>query len=462
MPDDESELPGSLADILEREGLDREALRRCLALVHPVDLAELLDDVDLEDRIRIFDVLEAAFAAQVLAAMPHEYKIELVDKIGEEKLGPVIDRMPDYAVADIIDRLPAHREAKLLAKLDEEHADDIHRLRQYDEHTAGGRMTRNFVAVPGTFTAGEVIKAIQGSVDSHTVDFIYVVDDEGRLRGVASLPKLMVHAPEDLIKDFMRSDVTFVGPTMDQEEVAQIAQKYHLRHVPVVDNDMKLLGVVTLQDIMDVIQHEASEDMMKMAGSAMVDSLQTPTFKRFKLRLPWLFLTLGGELFIALVITKVFRKTLESAAVLAAFMPAIMATGGNVGLQSTTLIIRGLGMGTIRTGMVLRVMMSELRLGIMLGVTCGAAAAAAAMILERSHGQVFKLGIAIFTAMISATCATSIVGALEPLLLHRLKLDPATACGPFVTMFNDLFGTTIYFLIAMLLGFSSAGGGAPG
>jgi magnesium transporter len=214
-----------------------------------------------------------------------------------------------------------------------------------------------------------------------------------------------------------------------------------------------MLGVVTLQDIVEVIQQEASEDMHKMAGSVVVDSLTTPTLVRYRMRLPWILLTLGGELFIALVISKVFRETLERAAVLAAFMPAIAAAGGNVGLQSTTLIVRGLGMGTIRMSQFMRVLWTELRLGVLLGVTCGLAAAVVAILLERGNPSVGKLGISVFLAMVSATGATSIVGAVEPMVLHRLKFDPATACGPFVTMFNDLFGTSVYFLIATLMKF---------
>jgi len=452
MPDSPETIPDDLPEELPR---DPEALRASLALVHPIDLAEDLNDMDLEERVRIFEALDPERAALVLSAMPHEGKVGIVDKLGEEKLADVIDRMPDYAVADIIDHLPAHKERKVMAQLQEDHASDIQQLRQYPPNTAGGRMTRNFVSVPDTFTSGETIKAIQGSVDSHTVDFIYVVDEEGRLRGVCSLHKLMIHPPETHVAQFMRKDVTFVGPTMDQEELARIAQKYRLRAVPVVDNSMKILGVVTLQDIIEVIQQEAGEDMMKMAGSVMVDTLATPTLTRFRLRLPWLFLTLGGELFIAIVIGKLFKTTLERASILAAFMPAITATGGNVGIQCTTLIVRARGMGTLKTGQVFRVLSHELRLGVLLGLTCGLAAALFSMLFFQSHHQVGRLSLAVFLAMVSATIATSIVGALEPMVLHRLKFDPATACGPFVTMFNDLFGTSVYFLIALLLDIST-------
>jgi magnesium transporter len=449
-----SEENPSLAELLEQEGLDRDTLRTVLASVHPVDLAQDLDDLTLDERVRIFEMLEPDVAAQTLTAMSHDSKVELVDRMGEDKLGAVIDKMPDTAVADILDHLPHHKEKLVLEKVDTNKAVDLQVLRQYPPNTAGGRMTRNFVAVPAETTARQVIQQIQGAVDPHTVDFIYVTDENERLKGISSLARLMLHKPDERIGDFMRKEISVVGPTTDQEEVARLAQKYRIRAVPVVDADMKMLGVVTLQDIVEVIQHEASEDMHKMAGSVDVDSLDTPTFKRYSRRLPWLLLTLAGEMTIAVVIVTLFKETLEKAAILSAFMPAIAATGGNVGLQSTTLIVRGLGMGTIRVSQFLKVVLTELRLGTILGVTCGIAAAGIAMLIQFRHQDVLKLGVAVLLAMISATMATSAGGALAPMILHRLKKDPAIACGPFVTMFNDLFGTSVYFLIATLLSFT--------
>jgi len=445
----------SLAELLEQEGLNRDTLRTVLATLHPVDLAEALDDVDLENRIRIFEILEPEVAAQVLAAMPHEYKIELVDRMGEEKLGAVIDKMPDNAVAAIIDHLPQHKSKQVLENVDSSKVVDIESLRQYSPDTAGGRMTRNFVTVTPETTAREVIQEIQGCVDPHTVDFIYVIDSEGHLLGISSLARLMIHKPDEPVGNFMRKEISFVGPETHQAEVARLAQKYRIRAVPVVDSHLKMIGVVTLQDIVEVIQQEASEDMHKMAGSVDVDTLDTPTMKRYSRRLPWLLGTLAGELVIAVVISKIFRTTLEKAAVLSAFMPAIAAAGGNVGLQSTTLIVRGLGMGSIRASQFAKVVLTELKLGTFLGLTCGLASACIAMLIENSHVDVLKIGIAVFLAMISATIATSFGGALGPMVLHRLKKDPAIACGPFVTMFNDLFGTSVYFLIATLLNFTA-------
>jgi magnesium transporter len=443
----------SLTDVLDQPELNRDALSAVLAKIHPADLARMLDEVDLERRLRVFEMLKPEVAALVLSSMPHNYKVQIVDRLGEEKISAVVDRMPDHALADIIDHLPVHKSKHVLKSLDTDTADDVQVLRQYPPQSAGGRMTRNFVTVTPDKTAQEVIQKIQGAVDPHTVDFIYVVDSEEHLLGISSLARLMLHKPDEAIGTFMRKEITWVHPGTDQEEVARLAQKYRIRAVPVVDEHLKMLGVVTLQEIVEVIQSEATEDMHKMAGSVVVDSLTTPTLVRYRMRLPWIMLTLGGELFIAIVISKIFGETLAKAAILAAFMPAITAAGGNVGLQSTTLIVRGLGMGTIRMGQFVRVLWTEFRLGMLLGITCGLAAAGVAMAIEYQYPAVTKLGIAVFLAMVSATGATSLVGAIEPMVLHRLKFDPATACGPFVTMFNDLFGTSVYFLIATLLRF---------
>jgi magnesium transporter len=448
-----SDAEKSLSEMLEEEGLDRETLRSLLTSVHPVDLVQDLSDLEPEDRVRVFEMLDPGTAAQVLSVMDHNARVEVVDRVGEEKLGAVIDALPDTVVTDLLAHLPVHRERQLLAALESGKAEDVRALRQYPTNSAGGRMTRNFVTVSEDTTARAVLSRIQGTVDPHTVDFIYVTDEEGRLKGISSLARLMVHKPEERIGDFMRKEISVVGPHTDQEEVARLAQKYRIRAVPVVDAELKMMGVVTLQDIVDVIQQEASEDMHKMAGSGLVDSLATPTLVRYRMRLPWILLTLGGELTIAVLISRFFRATLEKTAILAAFMPAIAAAGGNVGLQCTTLIVRGLGMGTIRMNQLGRVLLTELRLGLLLGVTCGVAAALMAMGIEHGHKDVLKLGAAVFLAMVSATGATSIVGSLEPMILHRLQWDPATACGPFVTMFNDIFGTVTYFLIATLLNF---------
>jgi magnesium transporter len=428
---------------------DPAALRETLALVHPVDLAELLDDVDIDERVRIFEALDLDKAAQVLSAMPHDFKVEIVDRIGEERLAGVIDRMPDSAVADILDHLPAHKEKSLLGKIEEEHAADIWKLRQYGERTAGGRMTRNFVTVPDSFTADETIKAIQGAVDGHTVDFVYVADDRGRLRGVVSLAKLMIHEPSDSVATFMRKDVTFVGPNTDQEEVAKLAQKYRLRHVPVVDDEMRILGVVTLQDIIDVIRQEANEDVMKLAGAGHVDSLRAPFRERIKARLPWLMTAMVMELILAWIM-KAYEHTLGALA-LAYFIPVIMAMGGNVGLQASTTVVRGLATGTITMGKSLRVVLSESSLGLTIGLMAAVVTGLMAFLMNTGTDQALMLSFIVFFSMVLSMSVASTMGALTPLVLQKLKFDPAVSSGPLITAVNDMVNVTIYLTIATLL-----------
>jgi magnesium transporter len=449
MSDPESPPPGDLTELLAAEGIDPATLRACLSAVHPVDLAELLDDVDLDNRVRIFEVLEPDRAAQTLAAMPHDYKVELVDRMGEQRLADVIDRMPDYAVADIIDHLPAHKERSVMSKLEAEKRDDVRQLREYPANTAGGRMTRNFVTVPETFTAGETIKAIQGAVDSHTVDFIYVVDEDGRLHGVISLPKLMIHSPETPVSAFMRREVSFVGPTVDQEEVAKLAQKYRLRAVPVVDVDMKVLGVVTLQDIIDVIKSEASEDIMKLAGADHVDPLRASFATRLRARVPWLAAAMVLELGLAWIMWA-YGGTLDARA-LAYFIPIIMAMGGNVGLQSSTTVVRGLATGDIAAGKMIRVIASESRVGVALGLLAGLITGAMAWVMNFGDVQALLMAGIIAASMALSMSVAATMGAITPLLIHRLKYDPAVASGPFITAINDVVNVTLYLSVAALL-----------
>ena len=243
-----------------------------------------------------------------------------------------------------------------------------------------------------------------------------------------------------------------LDPYVDQEEVAKIFQKYDVLTLPVIDSRGVLLGRITADDILDVISEEASEDILQMAGVA--DSLHpifTPTIERIKLRTPWLLLTLIGELFIAFIIVYAFQETLERVAILAAFMPAIMATGGNVGLQTTTIITRSLGMGTINVKQMAKLIFSEVRVGLVLGLICGIIAAVIGALISLSEPLVFRIALSVFIAMVSATLATSFIGVVAPLVLYKLKFDPAAASGPFLTIFNDIFGSVFYLSIGMII-----------
>jgi magnesium transporter len=243
-----------------------------------------------------------------------------------------------------------------------------------------------------------------------------------------------------------------VTPYIDQEEVAKIFQKYDILSLPVIDGMGVLVGRITADDVLDVITEEASEDILQMAGVGdRLHPMYTPTITRIRLRTPWLLLTLIGELFIAFIIVYAFQPTLEKVAILAAFIPAIMAMGGNVGLQTTTIIVRSLGMGTINVNQMFKLIISEMKVGLALGLICGIIAALIGALISYNQPEVARLALAVFISMVSATLATSFIGVAAPLVLHRLDYDPAAASGPFLTMFNDIFGSVFYLFIAMLI-----------
>jgi magnesium transporter len=439
----------SLAKMLEDEGIGPERLRETLELVHPVDLAEDLEDLDLEDRVKVFAVLKPEQAASVLGAMAHESRVALVDAIGEERLTAVIDAMAADVVADVIDHLPAHREKAILDKLDVEHRQDIQELSKHAANTAGGRMTKNYVSVPEDFTAGQTLKALQGAVTAETVSNLYVVDAAGRLAGVAGLGNLLRHPPEALVGTFMRKDIHFVSADLDQEEVAKIARKYNLRAVPVVEGDRKLVGVVTLASLLDVVHEEANEDVMKIAGAG-GDPLAAGLTARVMSRLPWLMAAMGIELVLALVM-KGFEQTLQMVVALASFIPIIMAMGGNVGLQSSTTVVRGLATGDITPAKAMRIVFAEFRVGVLIGLLCGASTALVAYAIHLRSVQVAQLTLIVFISMVSSITIAATIGALIPFVLHRLKRDPAVASGPFITAFNDMMNVVIYLTLATLL-----------
>ncbi len=445
--------PESLSQILQDEGLDPARLRELLETIQPVDLADLLDDLALEDRVRILEILEPAAAAQVLAALAKDARSAIADRLGEARLKEVIEKMPADAVADILDHLPVQKETSVMMRLDRAQAREIEELRKYPENTAGGRMSLNFVAVPEAFTADETLKAIQGAVNAETIEYVYVVDESDHLRGVCSLYAILRAEPDTPVAKFMRREVTFVGAHLDQEEVARIAQKYNLRAIPVVDGQMKLLGVVTMRDILEVVHQEASEDIMKLAGAGHVHPIHAPFLARLKARIPWLAAAMVIELTIAWIM-----KGYESAGTLATltlayFIPVIMAMGGNVGLQSSTMVVRGLATGELSLRKGLRVVLAEFRVGIIIGVFAGAITGLMAMLLHRSEPSPHRFEALRIAAIVCGSMTTSItvaatMGAIMPFLLQRVKLDPAVASGPFITAINDAVNITLYLTLA--------------
>jgi magnesium transporter len=444
------ESPATLAEILEDEGLEPARLREILEPIHPVDLAEAVADLGCDDQARVLESLEPERAAAVLEALPPETRAAVVDRAGEDRLMRIIDAMSPQAIAEIIDHLPAHKERSVISQLDRDQREELEDHLQYGPKTAGAKMTRNYVAVPEDFTAGQALRAIQGAVNSETVSNLYVVDANDRMVGVCGLGSLLTHSPDTPLEEFMRREVHFVGVNVDQEEVARMARKYRLKAVPVVDNSMRLVGVVTLRDLLEVVHEEANEDVMSVAGAGHVHPVHSTVRARVRGRLPWLVTALVIELFLAWVISG-YESMLKEVAALMFFVPVIMAMGGNVGLQSSTMVVRGLATGDIGTGKVLRVILMEARSGVLLGLLCGIFTGLISWVMNLSRASGLHLALIVTFSMIMSISIASAIGAGMPFVLHRLKRDPASASGPFITAFNDMLNVTIYLTLASVL-----------
>ncbi len=441
---------GRILSKLTEEGVLDNKIGPMLSRMSPAELADLLDDLPPRDRGRCLGVLEPTRAADVTHHMPLVPLTATLRRMPAAAAARILSYVPSSRCTDVLQRMPLEEQSAVLKQLGNGTHKAVQWLLKYPPYTAGGIMTPEVLSVPEGATVAEALRKIAGFQDRRQTD-VYVTTAEGGLVGWCQFHDLAGAEPGRPVADFLKRNIPTVPPERDQEDLLKLLAHDEAQSIAVVGASGKLFGIITEDALLSAMEQEANEDLQQIVGSKFVDPIHTPLDLRVRLRLPWLLLTLTGELVIALVIAKVFRATLERAAVLAAFMPAIMATGGNVGLQSTTLVIRSLATGRLKSRHAMRLVLGELKLGVILGLACGLLAGGAAHLITWGHGDAVKVGVCVLLAMLSATLATSLAGTAVPILLHRMKRDPAMACGPFVTLFNDMFGSLVYLFIAMLL-----------
>ncbi|MGB8426644.1 MAG: magnesium transporter, partial [Desulfobacterales bacterium] len=371
----------------------------------------------------------------------------LVESTDEKKLISILEQVPQDDVADLVGRLPDEIGQRILEGMNRESSEEIGELLQYDDQSAGGIMVPDFIALPEETTAGAAIHSLQKeNYNVEMIFYLYIVDRLGKLVGVCSLRELVTVAPETPLSAIMTIDIHFVYADSDQEEVARIVARYDLLAVPVLDHDRKLLGIITVDDIIDIIRDEATEDMLKMAGAG-ENFVETKTIlNSTKTRLPWLFAScLGGIL--ATFIIGHFQSTLEQLVFLAAFIPVIMGMGGNVGTQSSTIVVRGLATDRIQIQAMMRVVLKESAVGGILGLVYGLFLGTVAHV----GYQMWKLGLVVGAAVAFTMLLAAFVGSMLPMMFARLRIDPAVATGPFVTTAIDIMSISLYFSLAKLL-----------
>ncbi|WP_462137403.1 magnesium transporter [Candidatus Mycalebacterium sp.] len=449
-----------LAEQIEKhiEQGSRAEISNVLAGVHPSKIAEIIDQMDRDAQAFVLSSLGSHRTSEVLPELHESLREELLSIFDEEQIADIAEEMDSDDAADLIHELPEEKAEDVLAKIDPEERMEVEPLLKYPDDSAGGIMQTEVLEGSPESPAGETIEKIRELSQSNQIEEyhrIYVVDKNNKLVGTVSLGKLVISNKTTPLWSIMESvsPETTLSPMTDQEEVALMFRKYDLMSAPVVDEEGKLLGRITGDDIMDVIAEESEEDLLKAAGVGgdHLHPIHTPTFEKIKVRIPWIVLTLLGELLIAFVVLHNFQVTLEQFAILAAFMPAIMAAGGNVGVQTNTVVIRSLGMGTIRGGQVMSILFAEMKVGLILGLLCGIMGAFAVEFINAGQPNNVMVGYAVFIAMISATLATSSIGVVLPMALKKFNIDPAASSGPFLMMFNDILGSIFYLFVGTIL-----------
>jgi magnesium transporter len=436
-----------LTSILERKGISRDELDGMLEIVHPVDIAFILEDLTAEEKVQIFRMLDLETAAAVLVELDDEATREVVNALPRDHVERVLGAMAsDDAAATV--RLISEEKGReaALEFLGRRQRERVRELLRYGEETAGALMTTNLVAVLSDATAAEGLKTLQGAVRADTVVYIYVVDAMGTLKGVLSIRALLKAGPEAKIADIMRSELITVPPEMDQEEVARLVKRYGLEAVPVVDAQGKLLGVVTAESVMSVLEQEAGEDLLKMAGAGGVNVFADPVLRRVLLRIPWLLPPLLGGLVVGKIQHWFAAGRGAEMLALVIFIPVMMGAAGNVAVQSSTLVVRGLATGEIKMSRVLSILLAELRVGVLIGAVCGAVTGAAGWLTATS-----RVGIVVSASMVAAIAVAALGGTALPLVLNRYRIDPAVSAGPFITALNDITATLIYLACALTL-----------
>jgi magnesium transporter len=447
MPDDRTKLLLDTIKRLLRRGATAH-LHKIVNKTHAADLAVVFRFLTLREQEALFDLMETVEQKALLfSELEEELLVKLIEDMPVEKIAEILEQMPNDDVADLLGKLSDERAQALLDLMTKEESEEVEGLLRYDEKTAGGIMLPDFIALKEETTAREAIDALQKDyVDIEMPFYLYVVDDHGRLVGVISLRQLVVVPPHTRLKAIMTTDVVSVQTNTDQEEVARIVARYNILAVPVVDESSKPVGIVTVDDVIDIIRQEATEDFLKMAGAG-EDLVEAQSiFKSTRTRLPWLLASwIGGV--IAFFIIGHFESSLNKLVYLAAFIPIIMGMGGNIGTQSSTIVVRGLATGRLNLKQVWEVVFKELAIGFLLGFFYGLLLG----FVAHFHYDLWRLGVTVGLAVISSMTIAATVGSLVPMVFARINIDPAVATGPFVTTSIDILSVFFYFQIATVL-----------
>jgi magnesium transporter len=431
-----------LRTVLERDDLAGAA--DIIESLRPPDQADLFGELDDEDRVALLPELNPADMADILEEMDDEEAAELVASLSTEAIIRIVDEMEPDEAADLLGDIHPEQAQAVLAGLED--SEEVRPLLLHPDDSAGGLMTSEYLALRRRMTAREAIRAIRAwKPEAETIYYLFVVDRQGHLCGVVGLRQLVIADPETLVEDIMDSEVISVPAGIDQEECARLMTRYDLLALPVVDINNMLLGVITVDDVIDVLEDEATEDIQRFGGAQPLERsyLDTSIFLVTRKRIGWLAaLFLAGTF--SMLVMRTFEDELQAVVALAVFIPLMIGTGGNAGSQTIATVIRALAIGDIDTRDALRVWWHEVRIGLILGVGMGAVAYVRAITWEPDPALALTIAASILGIILWANG----LGALLPILAARLRVDPALVSGPVMTTLLDATGLLIYFTVA--------------
>lgn len=422
-----------------------------LLKLNEADIAEILDEInDNEKRIRIFRLLPKTIAADVFADLDLDNQQNIITSLSMKEAGTILDNLFADDAVDLIEEIPANIVTKLLKNTTKETRADINFLLKYPINSAGSIMNTAYIDLKENITVNQAIEKIRKEKeDTETLNICFVLDKERKLKGAIFLKDLLFNKPETLIKDIMETKVLYVNTYDDQEEVANSFSKYDVNTMPVVDSENRMVGIITIDDIVDIMEQEATEDIEKMAAISPTDKpyMKTSVFETWKKRIPWLLLLMISATFTGKII-QTYEEALASYVILTSFIPMFMDTGGNAGGQASVTIIRGISLKEIEFKDILKIMWKEFRVAILTGITLAAANFIKLLVIDKVNMSIASV---VCLTLIITIIFAKIVGCTLPLLAKKVGFDPAVMASPFITTIVDALSLITYFQIATIL-----------
>ncbi len=422
-------------------------IKQILNEMNDYDIAEIFEDLPTTEQLKIFRLLQKDIAADVFSYMETDTQSKLITLLSEKEAVDIINDMASDDAADLMDEIPANVVSRLLNKVDPDARRDINGLLNYPDDSAGSIMTTEYMDLKEENTIEDAIKKIKREYDDkETIDICFVTDKSRKLIGTVKLKDLVLNDEDKLIKEIMDDDIMSVNTLMDQEEVAQIIQDYDLTSIPVVDSENKLVGIITIDDVVDIIEEEATEDIEKMAAITPTEKpyLKLNVLDLYKSRIPWLLLLMISATFTGKIIQH-YEAALASYVVLTSFIPMLMDTGGNAGGQSSVTIIRGLSLNDIEYKDTLKVIWKEIRVAVLAGLTLAVANFAKLLLIDKVTTSV---ALVVCLTLIVTVIIAKIIGCSLPILAKKIGFDPAVMASPFITTIVDAISLIVYFQIA--------------